>query len=1445
MDLFKRESVNLNLNYEITFSCCIKDILYVGSKDGIIYEYELIKEDPRCDDIKKEYMKNERSPNYNNLTDLNSLKGSLKVKPVGSHLIKKNKIINNIIIVEEKENIFIMLILVDDILYYGKNNNLEVLNIIYKNVLLYTINENNINELLIYTKKKKLYIYKYENGLYKYFKEITNPLNDLISCLVWINDSLFLTINKEYYFLNIKNNQKILLYSHEYEQTYKKITLINMNEIFIVCDLNIGVFYDVDTSMPSRKNTIILSPNIKQIISFRFFLFCLNFKGIINIYNIKNQQHIQEITLNYIPDIVINYTNITKYSTFLCLFNDDDQDNGEKILSTQKNKNKWTSSDIGIKFYEEKIKKNRNLLKMEDEGILSKSTMENDFFSGFSPKGIYDDDDNNNNNSNILFNKYLYENNEMLTKKNRNLYNSLYNNLYFINKDCLQILTCLEIYQYLPQCIEQGNTKKGFVLIDNFVCESKKEKYDIFCEYNKACAYYFFKNLNFSISFIFFQKVNINIFFLLFFWIDYLPSSHKNILQNMIENKRIEENINKQFKCFVPFPCSIKELIDRNYENYIKDKPDYYISNNMFDDFYNEDDDNDKNSLIYSSLQRDIEIKKHLLHTANKCLVKFLLIKRDHFLQNKDMYKLSYKKENDDSIHVNNNIHIIDELIDTLLIKLLTINNYNKQFFHFIMQTSKLHVDLEECVQFLKKEGKFVEIIFLYIRLGYFEEAIEICSYFFHYYNEKYNVIQSTADIGVYKYEIGQEGNNEKKTKNDDKKKKKSDDEKKKKSDDKKNDDDNNNNSDNNFCNNNICNNNIYNNNIYNDVRKKVEENNQYSFFNIKELNKEKYLTWIKIFEKENAHKNNVLDKKNNNFQYSLEKIYNILIILNDHIHLLNVHQEKIKKLFEYAFPFLIKYNEHFFFHFLKKKNILISPEEIITIFKKMIQIDKKNDKIKYYLQKYIIHYLKHDKYNKNINTTLIELYINNVQTKNNKTHFQKKLITFMLYEYPIHINYLTGIIKNTSFYLFKVLLYAKLHRHYESLQILADQNLRVCEKYCLYHNFILKKEVSKIKEEKYQELYNGIYNNDKNIYYNIFQKFIDRQINSAEKKNWNKTVNNKTKNTGFIKYILNEYHKYIYFSMNKNIPSKFLFHKKNETLNKAYVQEMDQRNIIKKNKKIAQENKNILVQNEYDYMLHLIKDHQEDEEVDNENDQLDDDILNYYETCSDESGECYTSDIICDATISSDDHKNYDNKSDMITSDNSTSSNNKTKKIIKTSAQDKLLKGKHRNKDPDPLAHFHVYNNCKKNTGGLFFLLIKVYLDKYYNEEMNLMKKKQYKNNILYILNKYANHNDLDNIYIFNIIPKYWNISEISQFINFNLKKKRNTHMNLQIYHNLIKSNYLNVSYEKIKKKEQKIIIKDKIFCKVCNNPILEKSFAFFSENITVHIHCIEKYDE
>ncbi|SOV18986.1 vacuolar protein sorting-associated protein 3, putative [Plasmodium sp. gorilla clade G2] len=1533
MDLFKREKVNLDLNYEITFSCCIKDILYVGSKDGIIYKYQLIKEDEKTsDDIKNDYIKNEKFNIDNNV------EGSLRIKLLGNYLIKKNRTINNITIVEEKENL-IMLILIDDILYCIKNDKFDILNIIYKNVLLYRINENNSNELLIYTKKKRLYFYNYENGIYKYLKEITNPFNDLISCMLWINNSLFLTINKEYYFLNIKNNEKVLLYSHEYEQTYKNITLIDMHEIFIVCDLNIGVFYDVDTSMPSRKNTIILSGCVKQIISFRFFLCCLNFKGVINIYNIKNQQHIQEISLNYIPDIVINFTNIKKYSGLMSLFNnnndDDDEDKVENILLyNQKNKIKWTSSDRGIKFYEEK--KNKGLLKMETEGILSKSLV-NDFISGLSKNDTYD------HNNNMLYNKYLYENNDIYTN-NINIYNNtLYNNLYFINKDCLQILSCLEIYEYLPQCIEQGKTKKGFILIENYAFQNKKDKYDIICEYNKACAYHFFKNLNFSVSFIFFQKININIFFLLFFWIDYLPSSHKNIMQKMMEYKVIQENINKQFKSFLPFPCSIKELIDRNYNNYIKGKPDYYMSDYMFNDFYHNnnsncnsnDDDGEKNnntyinsstyenntsSFINSSEKRDNEIKKKLLHTANKCLVNYLLLKRDYLLQNKDMYKLSYKKKNhnsknfndnskdlkDNSKDLNDNEYIIEQCIDNLLIKLLTINNYNKQFFHFIMETNKLHIDLEECIQFLKKEGKFVEIIFIYIRLGYFEEAIEICSYFFHYYNEKYNVIKSTGELNVYQYDVCYEGSNKNKNKSDNNNNSGDDknfacDDKNFACDDKNFACDDKNIAcddkifscddkifscdDKNFsCDDKIsgCDNKDDDKYIYNDIpQKKEEENNIFTFFNLKELNEEKYFNWIKIFEKENVEKNNVSDKDNNHFQYALQKIYNILIILNDNIHLLNLQQEKIKKLFEYAFPFLIKYNEHFFFHFLKKKNILISPEEIITTFKKMIQIDKENYKIKYYLQKYIIHYLKHDKYNKNINTILIELYINNAYTKNNIKQLQIKLIKFMQYEYPIHIDYITNLIKNTSFYFLKVLLYGKLHRHYESLNILAEQNFRACEKYCLYYNFMLKKEVSKIKEEKYQELYIGIYNNDKDIYYNIFKKFIERKINSTEKKNHYNKRKKKTKKKNFIKYMMNEYHKYIYYSMNKNIPSNLLFHNKNEILNKTYEYEMDEKNKIKKKKKIDQENKNLLVHNEYYYMLHLIKDHQEDEEADNDSDHNDDDILNCYEGCSNESDDITSvgntsgdktsgddtsgNDTSGDDTSgdkTSDDNTNDDDTSDNDTNDDDTSGDNtndnknihrynnkniekKKKKSIKISAQEKLLKGKHRNKDPDALDYFHVYNSCNPKTGGLFFLLIKVYLDKYYNEEINIMKKEQYKNNILYILNKYANHNDLDNIYIYNMIPKYWNISDISNFIYFNLKKKMNTHMNLQIYHNLIKSNYLNISYDIIKKNEQKIIIKDKLICKVCNNPILEKSFAFFAENITVHIHCIEKYDE
>ncbi|VWU53411.1 Vacuolar sorting protein 39 domain 2, putative [Hepatocystis sp. ex Piliocolobus tephrosceles] len=68
---------------------------------------------------------------------------------------------------------------------------------------------------------------------------------------------------------------------------------------------------------------------------------------------------------------------------------------------------------------------------------------------------------------------------------------------------------------------------------------------------------------------------------------------------------------------------------------------------------------------------------------------------------------------------------------------------------------------------------------------------------------------------------------------------------------------------------------------------------------------------------------------------------------------------------------------------------------------------------------------------------------------------------------------------------------------------------------------------------------------------------------------------------------------------------------------------------------------------------------------------------------------------------------------------------------------------------------------------------------------------------------------------------------------------------MNLQIYHNLIKSTYLNYSYQLIKEKEKKIIINDNITCIICNNIILERQFACFPNNNMVHIHCLDKYDK
>ncbi|EUD73827.1 hypothetical protein YYG_00917 [Plasmodium vinckei petteri] len=187
-------------------------------------------------------------------------------------------------------------------------------------------------------------------------------------------------------------------------------------------------------------------------------------------------------------------------------------------------------------------------------------------------------------------------------------------------------------------------------------------------------------------------------------------------------------------------------------------------------------------------------------------------------------------------------------------------------------------------------------------------------------------------------------------------------------------------------------------------------------------------------------------------------------------------------------------------------------------------------------------------------------------------------------------------------------------------------------------------------------------------------------------------------------------------------------------------------------------------------------------------------------------------------------------------------SQNSKSKR--KNDKYKKLLGNISKNQDIDLLEYFHVYNENNCRSCGFFFLFIKVCMDKYKNKDTCETKKEIYKNYIIYILNKYANHNDLNNIYIFKMIPENWKISKISNYINFYLRKKLNTQTNLEIYHNLIKSSYLNATYNLIKKKEEKILIQDSIICNVCNTAIEEKEFVYFSETVVLHIKCVCKYN-
>ncbi|KAI4835769.1 vacuolar protein sorting-associated protein 3 [Plasmodium brasilianum] len=1459
MELFKADSVDVKINLEISVTCLLNDCLYICGKDGVIHKY----------DIKR------------NREDAN-----IDLKHMGSYVIKKNKEISKVVIVEVE---LIIIILIDDILYFVKNDKFENLMVISKNVENFTINENNKLELLIYTKKKKLCFYKYDHSNYKIFKEIQHT--DIVSSLLWVNKSLFLTVGKNYYLQSLRNNDKILLYSHEYEQTYKYITLINMNEIFIVCDLNIGVFYDVDTSMPSRKNTITLSESVKHVISFRFFLCCMNSNGVLNFYNVNNQQHVQSIYLNDHLHVVTNYSNVNNNSNtaLISLFNffqrdnegkmggakgQEERQNGQNGRNSRNDQQDWKENRIHDQAQEEK-----------QEGQCDKK----DTTGEDNHQALILDEEVTETRRNTQVERYIPHNDPFTEEKKieeilksttqSGTYNYAKNNIYFLNNHCLKIIRCLELYEYLPKCIEQKKIEKGFLLIQNYNFENDIDKENILKEYNKACAYYYFSNLNFPLAFLHFEKVNINIFVLLSFWFNLFPQTDKLILQKKIKQKNSNEKemeeqaktlkklaeeesmINKHFKgCFPPL-CSIEELIRKNYN--------YYHNDDRYLQHLGEERKEDYSSSASKEEDAKKKKKKEILYIANNCMIKYLLSKRDYLMHHRDSIKVVLGGGEDyaqvsasaangvtNPMHNNNQavdsppvtgcLLQIDEILDNVLVKLMIKNKY-VNYSKFIMETENLSLNVNECVEFLKENCKFVEIILIYIRYKQFGEAIEMCLLFLRYYSVKWGEVEGEegeVDIDV---EVEVEEEEEVKEKVDMGKNGAA-----KILDEVEED---------------IENAHVFQNDSTNGLFQEkrgqnISDKGPNSTHEEKEKGKKKKKKsfWLEILEKQDFKSN--IDKMNS-FHLILKEIYNILIILNDNVHLINVEQKRIKLLFEYSFPFFIKYNENLFFDFLINKNFLLRPDEILQIFTKL-QKRKYNIKVKHYVQKYIVNYLKYDKYNTNINTALVELYMNDLEKPVQVR--QKKILHFLHTNYPIEIDYLIRIIKDEKFNLVKALLYGKIHKHYESLVILSSENISMCEKYCLYYNFILKGRAKRMSQEDHERLLNGIYKDDKTIHEHLFKEYDEGRmelINTHLKKEKRKKIYD-----AFITDIMREYHKYSYITMSKDVLSKM----KKKEQNKKNHEKIDEEEKEREKKK-----------KEFDYMLHLVG--QQDE-----SNSSDDDITNFYEMHSDRSSKetefsvssCSLSDVSSSNSLMSKDDDDDDGSSSLSVGTMSSSGEDARRRKIKRRSGEKkgkrkkmqrekaaqneaqkyvkkgkkkniknrdsyhtFLGNKHRNRDIDLFNYFKVYESCKNRSCGLYFLLVKVCMNKYNESNLDEKEKEKYKKYILYILNKYANHNDFDNIYIYELIPEEWKISEILSFVNLGLQKKLNTNMNLLIYHNLVKSHYLNVSYDLIEQKERSILVQDRLICKVCNGQVVEKSFAYFSEEVITHVHCIDKYDE
>ncbi|GAB68461.1 hypothetical protein PCYB_133350 [Plasmodium cynomolgi strain B] len=390
--------------------------------------------------------------------------------------------------------------------------------------------------------------------------------------------------------------------------------------------------------------------------------------------------------------------------------------------------------------------------------------------------------------------------------------------------------------------------------------------------------------------------------------------------------------------------------------------------------------------------------------------------------------------------------------VDNLLVKLMVINEW-KGFSHFLLNTQNLHLDLDECIRFLKKHSKFVETALMYIRMKHFEEAIQMCATFLCVYNRWLRV---------------------------------------------------------------------------GEVQQKDDPPE--SSLNVEQTDQE----WNNFFMKQKFTKN---VEKGTALYSLLKEMYNILIVLNDSIHMMDIKKSQIKKLFENAFPFLIRFNESAFFDFIISRNILLKPEEILNLFKKM-EKDKLHIKGKQYMQKYITTFLKHEKMNKEVNTGLVEFYLNDVEMPEQVR--QKKILRFLRSSYPLDVAHLARMVP----------------RGHDSLVILIQQSLCICEKYCLYHSLLFKDAAKRMGKEDHDKLFASLYRNEKEVYRGLYEQMRKRAEEDEQQKESNNSHVQKKKQTcanranhvrtrkkklkdAFISGIMKNYHKEVYIGMEKGVLGK------------------------------------------------------------------------------------------------------------------------------------------------------------------------------------------------------------------------------------------------------------------------------------------------------------------